>query len=145
MGDMGELFNAQREATRQHRAEMLAKADTTGWTRHTQWHFSRTFAGERVDWWPSGGKARYKGKMVYGHRRVAELIERLSPAPAPRERITDPDETKVHCRDCNGYLWSIGPAEVATQAEARPGMDPSLISCPMVKEPGGGCTGRLKR
>lgn len=93
MGDMGELFNAQREATRQHRADMLAQADTTGWKAHTAYHFSRTFiipsqvklgkqtltkrVHHRVDWWPSGGKAKHNGRMVYGHRKVAALIDRL--------------------------------------------------------------------
>jgi hypothetical protein len=83
MGDMGELFNAQRKATKQHRADMLAKADTTGWTRHTEWHYSRLHGpvrdAECVDWWPSGGKAKYKGRMVYGHRQVIALIARLFP------------------------------------------------------------------
>lgn len=77
MGDMVEIFHAMREGKRQHRAEMLAAADTEGWTRHTEWHFSRTFAGKRMDWWPSGGKARYDGKMVYGHARVNALIDKL--------------------------------------------------------------------
>lgn len=93
MGDMGELFNAQREATREHRAAMLAKADTTGWKAHTAYHFSRVFivpftvqlggktltkrVHHRVDWWPSGGKAKHEGRMVYGHRKVAALIQRL--------------------------------------------------------------------
>lgn len=75
--DLGEMFAAQREATRQHRAEMLAKADTEGWHQHTEWHYSRTFAGKRMDWWPSGGKARFDGKMIYGHRRVNALIAKL--------------------------------------------------------------------
>lgn len=77
MGDMGELFNAWREEKRRHRAEMLAKADTEGWTRHTEWHYSRVFNGKRVDWWPSRGKAMVAGKMVYGHRKVAEVVKRL--------------------------------------------------------------------
>ncbi len=77
MGDMGELFKAQREATKEHRAKMLAQADTAGWTQHTEYHFSRMFKGKRFDWWPSGGKAMYAGKMVYGHRRVNDLIARL--------------------------------------------------------------------
>lgn len=77
MGDMGDTFNAMKAATKQHRRDMLAKADTTGWTKHTDYHFSRTFAGKQVDWWPSGGKAMYAGQMLYGHRRVADLIARL--------------------------------------------------------------------
>lgn len=78
MSDMGEIYAAMQERTRQHRAEMLAKANTDGWTKHTEWHFSRTFNGKRMDWWPSGGKARYDGRMVYGHRRVNDLIARLT-------------------------------------------------------------------
>lgn len=77
MSDMGDLFNEMRERTKQHRRDMLAKADTSGWTKHSEYHFSRVFDGERVDWWPSGGKARYKNKMVYGHRKVNALILQL--------------------------------------------------------------------
>jgi len=77
MGDMGELFNAQRAATKAHRAKMLAKANTEGWTKHASWHYSREFNGKRMDWWPSGGKAQYAGKMVYGHRQVNALISKL--------------------------------------------------------------------
>ena len=98
MGDMGELFNAQREATRKHRADMLAQADTTGWKAHTAYHFSRVFivpsqvklgkqtltkrVHVRVDWWPSGGKAKRDGRMVYGHRKVAAMIAGLKAAEA---------------------------------------------------------------
>lgn len=82
MGDMAETFNAMRDATKQHRAAMLAKADTTGWTKHTEWHFSRVFNGKRMDWWPSGGKAMFDGRMVYGHRKVKALIAKhISLAP----------------------------------------------------------------
>jgi len=77
MGDMGEVFNAMREQTKKHRAKMLESADTEGWTAHTEYHFSRMFNGKRMDWWPSGGKAKYDGKMVYGHKKVNELISRL--------------------------------------------------------------------
>ena len=77
MGDMGDTFNAMKEATKAHRAEMLSRADTSNWTKHTEYHFSRMFDGERIEWWPSGGKAKYKGRMVYGHKKVNALIERL--------------------------------------------------------------------
>lgn len=77
MSDMGEMFSAMRGATQQHRREMLAKADTAGWHCHTEYHFSRVFDGERMDWWPSGGKAQFKGQMIYGHRRVNALIAKL--------------------------------------------------------------------
>ena len=78
MSDMAEDFRIMRERVKEHREKMLAKADTTGWTEHTPYHFSRaTLSGERVDWWPSGGKAKYQGKMVYGHRKVQRLFARL--------------------------------------------------------------------
>ncbi len=78
MGDMGDIFNAQRAATKEHRAEMLGKADTTGWKQHTPWHFSRMFGAKRVDWWPSAGKAQINGReMVYGHRKVNAFIAKL--------------------------------------------------------------------
>lgn len=77
MSELGDDFRAMREETKRHRAKMLEKADTSGWTAHTDYHFSRDFNGERVEWWPSGGKAKYKGKMVYGHKKVNDLIKRL--------------------------------------------------------------------
>ena len=77
MGDMGDVFNSMKAATKVHRAEMLEQADTTGWTRHTEYHFSRVFSGERIEWWPSGGKAKYKGSMVYGHKKVNTLTAKL--------------------------------------------------------------------
>ncbi|MEG0181979.1 MAG: hypothetical protein RR704_00785 [Stenotrophomonas sp.] len=84
MGDMGDTFNAMKAATKEHRAEMLAQADTTGWEELTEWHFRRQFGKTRVDWWPSGGKAQVfeKGsgrppRMIYGHGRVAALITKL--------------------------------------------------------------------
>lgn len=82
--DLAATFKAMREATREHRANMLEQADTTGWEELTEYHFRRWFGNTRVDWWPSGGKAQTwtKGagkspRMVYGHRKVADLVKRL--------------------------------------------------------------------
>lgn len=78
MGDMGEVFNAMKERTKAHRADMLSKADTKDWSMHTDYHYSRYFNGERMEWWPSGGKAKFKGKMIYGHVKVNKLIASLT-------------------------------------------------------------------
>lgn len=78
MGDMGDIFNAMRSDKQRHRAEMLSKADTTGWTQNTPWHFSRVFGGRRMEWWPSGGKAMLDGRMIYGHRKVNKKIAELA-------------------------------------------------------------------
>jgi len=83
MGDMGEIFGAMREATKQHRAQMLEQADTKGWEEITEYHYRRHFGPVRIDWWPSGGKCQVfqKGKgaprMVYGHCRTNQLIAKL--------------------------------------------------------------------
>lgn len=77
MSEIGDMFGAVRERTRLHHAAMLDKADVAGWTRHTAYHFSRKFGKTRVDWWPSSGKAMVDNKMVYGHKKVNALIERL--------------------------------------------------------------------
>lgn len=81
MGDMGEVFNAMKQRTKEHRAKMLEQADTEGWTAHTEYHFSQVFNGKRMDWWPSGGKAMYDGKMIYGHAKVNALIKKLKGQP----------------------------------------------------------------
>ena len=81
MGDMGDTFNAMKESTKQHRKDMLAKADPAGWTQHTEWHWSRMVGSKRLNWWPSGGKAQFDGRMVYGHRKVAALIAKHAPNP----------------------------------------------------------------
>ena len=78
MSDIGDMFREMREKTKEHRAKMLDQADTRGWTKHTEYHFSKTFNGERFDWWPSGGKARYMGRMIYGHRNVYSKIKKLT-------------------------------------------------------------------
>ena len=41
MGDMGEVFNAMREMDAERRSRNLAAADPTGWTIHTEYHWSR--------------------------------------------------------------------------------------------------------
>ena len=51
------------------RATFLAKAkkdDDGGWTKHTEYHWSRTVKGERLDYWPSRKKYQYKGKVKRG-------------------------------------------------------------------------------
>lgn len=88
---MGEYWAEHREDLRAHRAKMLAQADTAGWTQHTPHHFSRVFDGVRVEWWPSGGKAKIGDRMVYGHRKVRRAFERLMAAPAALPQAPDPE------------------------------------------------------
>jgi len=66
MGDMGEIFNAMRERDKQRRSDNLASADPTGWTQHTPVHWSRVLLGDRLDYWPSRNKFRWRGKTHHG-------------------------------------------------------------------------------
>lgn len=77
MSEVGEIYRAMREAERAERAARLAATDTTGWTRHSEHHFSRMVRGRRLSWWPSTQKAQYNGKMFYGPHRVAELFKQM--------------------------------------------------------------------
>jgi len=45
--------------------QALAK-DDGGWTKHTQWHWSRMVNGERLDYWPSRKKYQWRGKIQRG-------------------------------------------------------------------------------
>lgn len=44
----------------------LAAADPTGWTVHTEYHWSRTLAGKRLDYWPSRNRFQYEGRVMTG-------------------------------------------------------------------------------
>ena len=77
MSDMGDDFREMREETRKHRQKMLAQANTEGWTRHTEYHYSRVIDGKRVEWWPSGGKVKVNGRMIYGHRKVNTMLSKM--------------------------------------------------------------------
>lgn len=74
MGDVGDMWRevVQTRRIQRKRALDLAKQKPEGWTVHTEYHWSRTFQGERLDYWPSKGKWRWKGKTMTG--RVDEFI-----------------------------------------------------------------------
>lgn len=60
------------------RARFLAQAqadDDGGWTKHTQYHWSRIVAGQRLDYWPSRKKWQYAGRVQRGD--VRKFISRL--------------------------------------------------------------------
>jgi hypothetical protein len=42
------------------------ESDDKGWIKHTEFHWSRYVAGERVDYWPSRKKFLYRGKIRRG-------------------------------------------------------------------------------
>lgn len=61
------------------RARFMAEAvnaDDGAWTKHTQFHWSRTVRGRKLDYWPSRKKWQYLGKVKRGD--VLAFIRRLA-------------------------------------------------------------------
>lgn len=59
------------------RKRFLADAvssDDGGWTKHTEYHWSRMVAGSKLDYWPSRKKWQWRGKVQRGD--VASFIKR---------------------------------------------------------------------
>lgn len=50
----------------ERRAQNLANANPEGWTKHTDYHWSRTLCGDRLDYWPSRNRFRWRGKTRTG-------------------------------------------------------------------------------
>lgn len=67
MGDMADDFRFLRQVDKERKERNLAAADPTGWTKHTEYHWSRTVAGKKLNYWPSRNKFRYdNGKVMCG-------------------------------------------------------------------------------
>jgi len=60
------------DADRKRFAEQAVKKDDGGWTKHTEWHWSRMLNGERLDYWPSRKKYQFRGRVQRGD--VMKLI-----------------------------------------------------------------------
>ena len=77
MSERDPIWDALKEHSRAKfdadRARFLAdakSADDGGWTKHTEYHWSRIVDGHRLDYWPSRKKYRFKGKTRRGLPRV---------------------------------------------------------------------------
>jgi len=66
MGDMRESFDYMKELNKERKARNLASASKEGWHLHTEYHWSRTLNGKRLDYWPSRNKFQYDGKVMCG-------------------------------------------------------------------------------
>lgn len=59
------------------RKRFLAEAqvnDDGGWTKHTEFHWSRVLNNKKLDYWPSRKKWQYRGKISRGD--VYQFIKR---------------------------------------------------------------------
>jgi hypothetical protein len=80
MGDRDPIYDALKahfkskfDADRQRFLEEAHGADDGGWTKHTQWHWSRQIKGERLDYWPSRKKFMWRGKVYRGLTKLNSI------------------------------------------------------------------------
>lgn len=70
MSEMGDMFREMRESNKRHRSEQLArvspKLDSSEWTKHTDWHYSKYIGPDKLDFWPSTDKFMFRGKVYKG-------------------------------------------------------------------------------
>ncbi len=66
MSEVGEDYKALRELNAAKRRRNLENASREGWNLHTEYHWSRTINGKRLDYWPSKNKWQFNGKVMCG-------------------------------------------------------------------------------
>lgn len=64
MSDMIEDFKFLKQMNKERKQRNLSAADPTGWTKHTEHHWSRLVAGKKLNYWPSRNKFQYDGGRV---------------------------------------------------------------------------------
>jgi hypothetical protein len=78
MGDMGEIFREWNDHKKEVKARNLENAfagGTDGWTLHSSVHWSRVLLGDRLDFWPSTKKFRWRNRTRIGdHQEVENFI-----------------------------------------------------------------------
>lgn len=82
MTDRDPIWDALAERSKNKfdadRARFLCDAvsdDDGGWTKHTQYHWSRNVNGERLDYWPSRKKFQWRGKVFRGLGAMHKIIK----------------------------------------------------------------------
>ncbi len=63
---MVEDFKFLKQLNKDRKKRNLEGASKEGWNLHTEWHWSRTLNGKRLDYWPSKNKFQYNGKVMCG-------------------------------------------------------------------------------
>ena len=75
MGDMGDFFREWDEIKKAAKERRLNEANChfdaihnpmPGWTKHTPHHWSHDLCGDRMDYWPSTGKWRWRNCIYRG-------------------------------------------------------------------------------
>lgn len=74
MGDMADVFNAMKIATKKKRNDRLQSASDEGWSKHTPYHWYRTIDGVRLNYWPSSGLVMIGPKKFNIHSQYIKTL-----------------------------------------------------------------------
>lgn len=66
MSDTSDDFAYLKQLNKERRDRNLKNASSEGWNLHTEYHWSRTLNGKRLDYWPSTNKFQYDGRVMTG-------------------------------------------------------------------------------
>ena len=76
---MGNSMTERNKRRKKRRIERnMARVDSDGWDKLTEWHWRCSVNGLRFDFWPSTCKARYRGEYFDQVENVEELKRKLS-------------------------------------------------------------------
>jgi len=64
--DLKQHSKEKFDSDRKRFMEQAIENDDGGWTKHTEFHWSRQVAGKKLDYWPSRKKWQYEGKVKRG-------------------------------------------------------------------------------
>lgn len=63
---MKPCFEAMKAHDKERRQINYARADPKGWKIHCDTHWSQKFLGDRIDYWPTRNKFRWRGVTHHG-------------------------------------------------------------------------------
>jgi len=68
VGDMAHVFREWSKLDKERKRRNLKNAErsTLKWMKHTKYHWSIMVGEDRLDYWPSRDKFRYKGHTYHG-------------------------------------------------------------------------------
>lgn len=123
-----DLKACKKEKFDADRARFLADAqaaDDGGWTKHTQWHWSRMLNGERLDYWPSRKKYQYRGEVKRGDvmRIVRQAATRCKHCHTPMQLGVAIEQTYT------GKPEFVG-GEIVALSPGGPGKLIDCLKCP---------------
>ena len=123
--DLKACKKAKFDADRARFLDEAEAADDGGWTKHTQWHWSRMVNGHRLDYWPSRKKYQYQDEVKRGDvlRIVRQAATRCKHCRAPMQPGVAIEQT------CTGSPEFAG-SEIVTMSPGGPGKLIDCLKCP---------------